>query len=629
MTFLKKPSWQIVFAAVLSFCPLSSFSQEKIWEVDLKEALYEVGWILQANDGMIIAAGAKGLLAMDNNTGEIVWHNKELKGIDKNSYLNIDGLPMFYVDYVPMMGKTRGLLINSSNGDVVFDTKDEGYKVKYYSLLPAQECILFELLKDSERLLMKFSLKTWESEWVASLGTPKGLIGKASDQLSVASFIEHGPMFSKDGHLIVGIKSQIYGLDFNTGKTDWDMETDKKIKALVYSDLNNSLYVGVRKSKKLTVLNPDSGEDITPGKLKLKGTLLDIRPDGKGSLILVETEGFNLIDPKTNDLKWKKSYKIEYLDEVIPYKDNYIAIGKDEKNGSISLVDNSGKKTWDGKVKGYAYYATPTSNGVLYVSTERANILNFDNGKDVWDKDVKFKSIPAVTYDDKDEKVVLFENKKGYKFSLKTGKVNLFAEDIELENVNKKTPLVAETVDGGYFIGTDQHVSLLGRDGKLVYSKYFEPVTTIGGLIGVAQVGLAVAGVDFDIQGSMDNMKQLSALAHGAYRGSADQADGTYDESVVAGFYTGSGSGQMTPVFEITKQRHSNSKNAKDHLFVTAKLKNDGAANQNFIYMINKNTGEVDKQIELMDKTPNYLIDEIDDRVFLNEKNHLITGYQM
>ncbi|MCG8390329.1 MAG: hypothetical protein MJA30_32570 [Cytophagales bacterium] len=44
--------------------------------------------------------------------------------------------------------------------------------------------------------------------------------------------------------------------------------------------------------------------------------------------------------------------------------------------------------------------------------------------------------------------------------------------------------------------------------------------------------------------------------------------------------------------------------------------------------MVDKATGEVEQQIELHDKTPNYVVDEIDRRVFLNEKNHLITGYQ-
>ena len=48
---------------------------------------------------MIIAPGAKGLLALDNQSGAIVWHNKELKakkeGVslrfasDNGSFMNI------------------------------------------------------------------------------------------------------------------------------------------------------------------------------------------------------------------------------------------------------------------------------------------------------------------------------------------------------------------------------------------------------------------------------------------------------------------------------------------------------------------------------------------------------------
>jgi hypothetical protein len=134
--------------------------------------------------------------------------------------------------------------------------------------------------------------------------------------------------------------------------------------------------------------------------IKIKGSLLDITSDSKNNIVLVETEGFNLVDPKTSDFLWSKSYKIDYLDEVIPFDKGYIAIGKDEKDGSISYVDANGKKIWDTKVNGYTYYATTTEKGVLYISTERSNILSYADGKDVWNKDVKFKSIPAVTYDE-------------------------------------------------------------------------------------------------------------------------------------------------------------------------------------------------------------------------------------
>ncbi|AXT59136.1 hypothetical protein D1816_01815 [Aquimarina sp. AD10] len=617
---------KIYLLFVLAFLNLAyGYTQEKLWEVNLKETLYEVGWIMQSNDGLIIASGAKGLLAMDNTSGVIKWHNEELKGIDKNSFLTIDGLPLFYIEYTPLAGKTRGMIINSSTGDVVYDTKDDGYRIKNFTLLPDNGIILFELTKDSERYLMSFSLKTWKKLWVTPLGESSGFI---KSLVSGKSFIDHGPYFTKENNLILGIKNEIFAINGSNGGVMWDHETDKKIKALVYSANNNSLYLGIKKSKKLTVLNPTDGTDITPGKLKLRGTLIDVRPDEANNLILVETEGFNIIDPSTNEFKWKKSFKIEYLDEVIPHEKGLIAIGKDEKDGTISLVDGEGKKIWSSKVKGYAYYVTPTDKGVMYVSTERSNILDYEKGKDVWDRDVKFKSIPAVTYDEKESKVILFENKKGYKFDLASGKIDLFAEDIVLENVKRKTPLLAEYVkDAGYLLYTGQHISLLSPSGEVKHTKYYEPASSLKGLIGLAEVGLAVAGVDLDISGALENIDQLSALSNGVVQRSQDQTDGTTTESMVAGLYVGDGQ-NMTPVFEITKQRYSNSKNVKNHKFIVTKIKSDTAPTKHSIYMINKTSGAIDKQIDLLDKTPNYLIDEIDNVIFINEKNHLISSYK-
>lgn len=617
---------KIYLLFVLAFLNLAyGYTQEKLWEVNLKETLYEVGWIMQSNDGLIIASGAKGLLAMDNTSGVIKWHNEELKGIDKNSFLTIDGLPLFYIEYTPLAGKTRGMIINSSTGDVVYDTKDDGYRIKNFTLLPDNGIILFELTKDSERYLMSFSLKTWKKLWVTPLGESSGFI---KSLVSGKSFIDHGPYFTKENNLILGIKNEIFAINGSNGGVMWDHETDKKIKALVYSANNNSLYLGIKKSKKLTVLNPTDGTDITPGKLKLRGTLIDVRPDEANNLILVETEGFNIIDPSTNEFKWKKSFKIEYLDEVIPHEKGLIAIGKDEKDGTISLVDGEGKKIWSSKVKGYAYYVTPTDKGVMYVSTERSNILDYEKGKDVWDRDVKFKSIPAVTYDEKESKVILFENKKGYKFDLASGKIDLFAEDIVLENVKRKTPLLAEYVkDAGYLLYTGQHISLLSPSGEVKHTKYYEPASSLKGLIGLAEVGLAVAGVDLDISGAIENIDQLSALSNGVVQRSQDQTDGTTTESMVAGLYVGDGQ-NMTPVFEITKQRYSNSKNVKNHKFIVTKIKSDTAPTKHSIYMINKTSGAIDKQIDLLDKTPNYVIDEIDNVIFINEKNHLISSYK-
>ncbi|GAA3520348.1 hypothetical protein GCM10022393_38230 [Aquimarina addita] len=615
-----------IYALVLCFITTfySINAQEKLWQVDLKETLSTVGWIKQSNDGVIIASGSKGLVGLNNMTGETIWHNKELKAINKNTFLTIDGLPLFYVEYAPVAGKTRGIIINSSNGDILYDTKDDGSKIKNFTVIADKGIILFELITEKERNIMSFSLKTWEKNWVAPLGESKGLMEKFAG----ASFINHGPYFTNDNNIVIGLKDEIFGIHTETGEIQWTHKADKRIKALVYSDINNSLYLGIKKSKVLTVLDPSDGKDITPGKLKLKGTLIDVRPYN-GNLILVETEGFNIIDPQTNEFKWKKSFKIDFLDEVIPNEKGYIAIGKDEKDGTIALVDKEGQKIWDSKVKGYAYYVTPTPKGVIYISTERSNILDFEKGKDVWDKDVKFRSIPAVTYDQQEDKVVLFENKKGYKFDLNTGVIELFAEDIQLKEVSKKTPLLAEYVDGaGYLINADQHISLLSPEGSLVYTEYYNPASSIGGLMSVAQLGLSIAGVDLDIAGAMDNIETLSALSSGSgLQTSQDQTDGTSETNIAAGLYVGTAD-NMATVFEVTKTRYTNSKSIRSHKFIVAKVKGGDDGTKHFIYMINKKTGAIDKQIELLDKTPNYLIDEIDTITFINEKNHIISAHK-
>lgn len=122
-------------------------AQTEVWKVDMTTSMAEVGWIEQANDGYIIAAGAKGLMGIDNNTGKQVWIKPELKGVIKETYQNIDGLPLFYAEYTPMVGKTRGIIIHSSTGDVLYDTKDDNYRIKTYHLIPEQAMILFEMTK--------------------------------------------------------------------------------------------------------------------------------------------------------------------------------------------------------------------------------------------------------------------------------------------------------------------------------------------------------------------------------------------------------------------------------------------------------------------------------------------------
>lgn len=601
-------------------------AQEQVWQLDLYEQLNNVSWLEQTNDGTIIAAGDKGLVAMDPTTGETRWTSDDFKAVDRSTYFNVEGLPFFYVEATSLMGKTRGVLLNAADGSILYDTGEEDLRIKGYTMLDEQGAILFEGMTGPNRKLAFFDLKSLSTKWTADLGATKGLAAKVSDRLLGASFISHGPYFTKDGNtLVLAIKDNAYGIDATSGKVAWTQETKKPIKAFVYAPSNNSLYMGVRGSKKMTVMQPGDGVDITPGKLKLKGTLLDVVPSGDGRLLLVETEGFNLIEPSTNDLVWKKSYKVEYLDEVIPLPGgDFIAVAKEEKGSEIHRVDKDGKKVWDAKAKGYVYFASPLERGILYISTDRSNILGIDDGKDLWDKDVKFKAAPAVAIEPAGDKVFIFENGQGYRFNLDNGAIEQVGEDIELLEVNKKTPLQAEAVDAGYFLFTESHASLVDRSGKLVYTKYFEPMTQVD-LVGLGQQMANFAGVDVDIAGSMAGIEDLKSLSNGAMPGrtAGNQAGGNAERRKIVSAQVSVNGGPSQEIFNVMDERYTNSQLTREHMFLTAQ---DGGK---FIYRVNKNTGEVDRKIELKDKNPGYVIDEIDGRVYVIEKNKVVTGYSM
>ena len=100
------------------------------------------------------------------------------------------------------------------------------------------------------------------------------------------------------------------------------------------------------------------------------------------------------------------------------------------------------------------------------------------------------------------------------------------------------------------------------------------------------------------------------------YRSAGDQSDNTSNARLIAGLYSGANT-----VFEISRIRYSNTKSTQTYHYILTK---SGASNKAII-QLNKNTGEVENTIELTDKTPNYVIDEYDNRVFLNQKNHLIS----
>lgn len=612
---------QILTIILLAISSTIITAQELLWEKDLKEALYNVSWIEQSDDGVIIAAGDKALMGLDNNTGEVLWENKQLKAIDRNGFQKIDGLPIFSIESTSLMGSTKSVIMNSSSGEIVFDSKEENLKFGQYHILPKIASILFEVKQEANNKLLLFNYETSQISWLSDLGpATKGVKGLIKRSYRGFTFLNFDPVIMDNSRMLVGEGKKISVIEYNTGKILWSSSFKKGLKAIAYSPVDKKVYVGIK--EKLQVFDAASGKDVTAGKMKLGGSLESIFSNSDNNIVIVDSKGFNILNAQTGNFLWKKPFGIDGLYDVIEMEDNYIAIGSEEKSSTIAKVSKNGKKIWKEKLDGFAYHVQPIDKGIFYLSTEKSNILTYEEGDKVWRKDIKFKAIPAVTVDQKNQEVVFYEGKELYRFNLKTGEIETLAEGLKFEK-SKDAIFQLENRANSYFLYSDQHVASFTKEGKVLYNTYHKPVSSLG-LNSILRLTASVGGIDLDIAGSLETIAELDALAHGSVMTTGDQNESGSLTSSIGGLYVEDIKGQSHPILEVTKTRFFNSKKTKDHNYI---LTNQSGKNQ--IIMVNKDSGQIDKTIPLDDKTPNYVTDEIDQRVFINEKNRTVRCYQM
>jgi len=182
-------------------------AQEKLWQKDLKESLYNVSWIDQANDGTIIASGDKGLTGMNNNTGEVIWSNPDIKAVSKSTFQNIEGLPFFHIEQVGLTGKSKTLLIDASSGKILFDSKEEDVKIGTHHLLPSISSILFEAKQNGKNKLLLFNYSDVQTKWMIEISEADGgLKSLVKSAMGLRGFLKFHPELIDDNKILVGEK---------------------------------------------------------------------------------------------------------------------------------------------------------------------------------------------------------------------------------------------------------------------------------------------------------------------------------------------------------------------------------------------------------------------------------------
>jgi hypothetical protein len=427
------------------------------------------------------------------------------------------------------------------------------------------------------------------------------------------------PQVDADGNLLLVNKKEIFAIA-KSGALAWKKEYDNNVDDAYLSADGKSLFIGYKKY--IDKLNTATGASLLAEPIKMRDELNGIAPYGNDYLVYNEA-GLNIMDASGN-MKWKKDSKLGNITQVKFTSNGILAMetAKDDET-VFHWVDNSGKEVWDEKVQGGLMLAEPTEKGVMYVTNERANILTYEKGKDVWNKDIKLKGVPNFGYDANGRILYAYAKDKLHSFNFTDVSYRLVAEDLDLKKFNdEEERVIMDVRDNGakLVMSTNQNVAAVTvADGKVLYNNYFKDIgNTKKKWMRVAGAAMAVGGAAMDInQISKGNFTINQAVDKS---GNAIANTYTINPNDKTGAVVGNAGADL---YAAASKRYLASQATKDNLYILSEMPEG-----NGMLVWNKDRGEIFKKITFTDTTPQFVVDEAIDMVYVVVGN-VIKAYNL
>ena len=251
-----------------------------------------------------------------------------------------------------------------------------------------------------------------------------------------------------------------------------------------------------------------------------------------------------------------------------------------------------------------------TPQGLIYITSEDANIVNLNTGDQVWKKPLKYKRADAVAsaFDEKNNRYLISADEDLFSVDAATGDVSTLAES---KFDGKESPTDIEVRDGGILLTSDQNMMMLNWEGNSNWHEYHRAPGKSA--VGAILMGItAVASAATATAAYAEANRNRNRLGYYTSRGEAyaDLGDGM-------AMAAGASVAEMLRRFKAT----SATQNAQ---FILTKL-DDGVG----LIKLNKDTGAKEKEIVLKDKKPEYEVDEFGGILYYKADNNSIFAYDL
>jgi outer membrane protein assembly factor BamB len=586
-------------------------------------------FLKQSDIGTLIVSTPTGLIGIDPRKKEKAWETTEVKNIQEDEFKVIEGTQYIMIEFQKELAIAKNktvAIFDSYSGKMAYNSRNEDIKVSNTRIVPQLEGLFIEGIKDGQNFIGFLDFATSAVTWTKSFGKVKtGGIGLGALKRAIKSHTESvfnvTPVVDASGNFIFSNKENVFCVNGKTGADVWTKEYKDDITDFILTADKKDLFVVY--DDKMEKAAAGTGVNAYEKPIKLDGKVNGFMQIENGANVVMHSDGFNILEAD-GSFRWKKDASVGDISQVWQIADGYIALEQDEKGGKIFKVTTDGKKKWDESLSDPVYTVQPISNGVIYITAQKANILGYEKGKDVWKKDIKIKGNPAFGINTEKKLVYVYSNKTLSAFDLGDGTYKEIVEELKLKDYDDEKELARIEARGeNIFVQTNQNIAVIKNDGTTLYNKYFTEaglskgmrsfMKGLGAAAQVAGTATAIAGLakpqDMKITGSSYN----AATNTTTYEVTSKQME---TGSAVA--QTGEG------LYSFAQARNFATQSTKNTVYILSKW-DEG----NGLVVADKNTGNEIKRIVFNDTTPQYVVDEADNKVFVIVGGKELSGYSL
>jgi hypothetical protein len=570
--------------------------------------------------GTMVVATNDGLVGIKPGSNELLFNFTDYGRVKPEELTFIPNAPYVVVGQTGFGAlTTKKAVIDYMSGKKLFSTEENGWKMIYtcHVMMPQNKLVVSGQRKAAEKYANAVAIYDLDSGDQESYFTFKG-----SETVS-------GRPLLLDSGLIIPTTKGLTKVDMAAGSIAWKSEL-KNVGWMVADDSGQEIYGFVGKanggSTKVHKISA-SGQDLWSEGHKVKGSVVNFEILSKGLAIVsnVDNSGKSglaklassrseskiaFLSASTGEDLWEKAPKTKGYVQHFYIMDDGILFGIYE--GGINKISFDGQTLFKKPLKTGENILTmaSTDQGLIYITSEDANIVNLETGDQIWNKPLKYKRADAVssTFDAKNNRYLIGADENIYAVDANTGDVSDFAE---VKFDGKEDPTGIEVRDAGILLTSDQNMMYMDWGGTQNWHEYHRaPGKSAFGAILAGAMAVATAAAAASSYAEANNNRNRL----GSYTSRGQMYNDMGDSMAMA---SGASVAEMLKRFKAT----SATANAQ---FILTKL-DDGVG----LVKVNKDTGAKEKEIILKDKKPEYTVDDFGGILYYKADNNTIFAYDL